>query len=447
MDRRTLLKTIPAALLAPGHAFPAPGPAAQPGKFPALFLWGAATAGYQVEGNNVNADIWLLEHVRPTIFTEPSGDACDSFARWPEDLRLVRSLGLNAYRFSLEWARIEPVQGHFSPAMLDHYKRLIDACRACGIVPVVTFNHFACPIWFAARGGWTAEDAPGLYARYCERAARHLGAGIGVALTLNEPNIMKVLRWFSPSPEFVATRRAMLDAAARATGSRRFVTGLVANDEDVDAMLAPMIAAHRLSHEAIKSVQPGLPVGASISVSDDQPVGGTTPVDQKRKEVYGAWLEALRETGDFIGVQNYDRMRIDANGVAPPPEGARLTHHGVEIYPDSLGNAVRYVHQATGKPVIVTENGLDTQDDALRAAYIPAALAGLHKAVVDGIPILGYIYWSLLDNYEWSLGYAYRYGLFSVDRKAFKRIRKPSASVLSRIAMRNALPALSSTTR
>jgi beta-glucosidase len=442
MDRRAMLKSIPAALLARSPAVLAAGASAGLRKFPANFLWGAATAGYQVEGNNVNADIWLLEHVKPTIFAEPSGDACDSFTRWPEDLSLVRDLGLNAYRFSLEWARIEPAEGNFSHAMLDHYKGLIEACRACGIVPVVTFNHFACPIWFAARGGWTARNAPGLYARYCDRAARHLGAGIGYALTFNEPNIMKVLRRFAPSLEFVATRRAMLDAAAHATGSRRFVTGLVANDEDVDAMLAPMITAHQYSYESIKSAYPGLPVGASISISDDQSVGPSTHVDQKRKEVYSAWLEALRSTGDFIGVQNYDRTRIGANGVEPAPAEAKLTHHGVEIYPDSLGNTVRYVHQATGKPIIVTENGLDTEDDRLRAAYIPAALDGLHKAVVDGIPVLGYIYWSLLDNYEWSLGYAYRYGLFSVNRKTFRRSRKPSATVLSKIAVRNALPAL-----
>jgi beta-glucosidase len=440
MDRRTMLKSIPAALLPQGHAVHAAGAGAGERKFPAGFLWGAATAGYQVEGNNVNADIWLLEHVQPTIFAEPSGDACDSYTRWSEDLGLVRGLGLNAYRFSLEWSRIEPAEGSFSLAMLDHYKRLIEACRAGGVIPVVTFNHFACPTWFAARGGWTARDAPGLYARYCERAAQHLGAAIGYALTLNEPNIMQVLRRFLPSPEFVAARRAMLKAAEHATGSRHFVTGLVANDEDVDAMLDPMMAAHRQSYEAIKSVHPGLPVGASISVSDDQAVGSPSYVEAKRKEVYGGWLEALRATGDFIGVQNYDRTLLGANGVVAAPAGARLTQHGVEIYPDALGNAVRYVHQATGKPIIVTENGLDSKDDTLRAAYIPAALIGLHQAIADGIPVLGYLYWSLLDNYEWSLGYAYQYGLFEVDRTTFRRSRKPSATVLSRIARRNALP-------
>jgi beta-glucosidase len=157
--------------------------------------------------------------------------------------------------------------------------------------------------------------------------------------------------------------------------------------------------------------------------------------------VYEPWLDALRASADFIGVQNYDRTRIGREGALGPAPGARLNHHGVEIYPASLGNAVRYAHQATGKPILVTENGLDTEDDALRAAYIPAALAGLHRAIAERIPVLGYLHWSLLDNYEWSLGYAYRYGLFSVDRTSFMRQRKPSAGVLGAIASENALPA------
>jgi beta-glucosidase len=305
---------------------------------------------------------------------------------------------------------------------------------------VVSFNHFACPRWFAARGGWTARAAPALYARYCERAAHHLGAGIGYALTFNEPNIMKVLRWLAPSPEFIAARMAMLKEAARATGSRRFITGLVADEADLDRIHQGMLEAHRQAYRAIKAARPGLPVGASISLSDDQPVGSASHVDEKRRDVYEPWLRELRATADFIGVQNYDRTRFGPDGRLGPPAGALLNRHGVEIYPRSLGNAVRYAHQATGKAILVTENGLDTEDDAQRAAYIPAALDGLHAAIADGIPVLGYLHWSLLDNYEWTLGYGYRYGLFSVDRATFRRRRKASAGVLSSIAIANALP-------
>jgi beta-glucosidase len=440
LRRRTVLKMVPAALLArstPGLS--ATGCAPQP--FPKGFLWGAATAGHQVEGNNVNSDIWLLEHVHPTIFIEPSGDACDSLHRWRDDLDLVRSLGLNAYRFSLEWARIEPAEGRFSIAMLDHYKRLVGGCRERGLIPVVTFSHFTCPSWFAARGGWAGPNASGLFGRYCRIATQHLGAGMGYALTLNEPNIPQVLRWLFPSPEFVSVRRAMLDAAARATGSRHYVTGLVVNDADADAMVAPLIEAHVKGYEAIKAVRPELPVAASISVSDDQAVGPRSRVEEKRREVYAAWLAALRGTADFVGVQNYDRTRIDAKGILPPPAGARMNHKGLEIYPASLAGAVRYAHQATGKPILVTENGLNTDNDHLRATYIAEVLAGLRQTIVEGVPVIGYIHWSLLDNYEWSLGYDYQYGLFAVDRRTFVRTAKPSAWVLSEIARRNALKA------
>lgn len=138
---------------------------------------GAATAGHQVEGNNVNADIWLLEQVRPSVFAEPSGDACDSLNRWREDVAIVRTLGLNCYRFSVEWSRIEPAQGQFSQAYLDHYRRIVDHCREQGLAPVVTFNHFTTPRWFAAAGGWENPQAPDWFARYCDRVARAMAGG------------------------------------------------------------------------------------------------------------------------------------------------------------------------------------------------------------------------------------------------------------------------------
>jgi beta-glucosidase len=123
-------------------------------------------------------------YTKPSIFLEKSGDATNSFELWPTDLELVRNLGLNAYRFSLEWSRVEPEPGQFSLAMLDHYKAIIEGCRARGITPFVTFNHATTPRWFAAAGGWTSPSSPDLFARYCERAARHLGGSIGYAATL-----------------------------------------------------------------------------------------------------------------------------------------------------------------------------------------------------------------------------------------------------------------------
>jgi len=200
MDRRSVLAAVPGALLALGARGKEPVPQARtPKGIPKGFLWGVATAGHQVEGNNVNSDVWLLEHVTPTIYKEPSGDACDSLNRWSEDLDIVRDIGVNTYRFSLEWARIEPVEGQFSIAMLDHYKRIVAGCHERGLTPFVTFNHFTAPRWFAAQGGWQRPEAADQFARFCERATKHLGDQLSFATTLNEPNLMRLLRWLALS--------------------------------------------------------------------------------------------------------------------------------------------------------------------------------------------------------------------------------------------------------
>ena len=235
IDRRTILAT--SALLA---ASPVVGKvAARKPKpdFPKGFLWGTATAGHQVEGNNVNADVWFEEHVSPTVYAEPSGDAANSFELWGTDMDLVKGMGLNSYRFSLEWPRIEPAPGLFSQVMLDHYKAMIRGCRDRGLIPVVTFNHFTTPVWFAARGGWSNPEAPDLFARFCDKAARHLAAEIGYATTLNKPNLAGVLQDLLPGGLFEKDR-AMAEAAARACGrvkAQRRSTGAGASDMRPDS--------------------------------------------------------------------------------------------------------------------------------------------------------------------------------------------------------------------
>jgi beta-glucosidase len=175
---------------------------------------------------------------------------------------------------------------------------------------------------------------------------------------------------------------------------------------------------------------------------DDQAVGTATRRDAARASLYGEWLETARGD-DFIGVQNYERVRYDAQGRLPPPPGAQLNFMGSEIYPPSLGGAVRYAHQATGIPVIVTEHGVgldgEHEDDTVRAKFIPAALAGLKAVMDEGVPVKGYVHWSLLDNFEWISGFRPRFGLVAVDRQSFARTPKASAAVYADIARRNAL--------
>jgi beta-glucosidase len=158
--------------------------------FPDGFLWGVATAAHQIEGGNWNSDWWEFEHAPGTQVVEPSGDACDSFHRYPDDIRLVKEFGLAAYRFSIEWARIEREEGFFSRSALDHYRRMLACCHEHGVLPVVTFHHFTTPRWLAAQGGWENPATADRFARFCERAVAHLGDLIGMGCTINEPNVV-----------------------------------------------------------------------------------------------------------------------------------------------------------------------------------------------------------------------------------------------------------------
>ncbi|MEC7934126.1 MAG: family 1 glycosylhydrolase, partial [Pseudomonadota bacterium] len=344
LSRRTLLGICAAGVAAPALAA---SKTKSRRDFPEGFLWGSATAAHQVEGNNVASDMWLLEHVKPTLFAEPSGDACDSLHRWAQDLDLVKALGLTAYRFGIEWARIEPEPGLFSTAMLDHYDRMIDGCLERGLAPIITFSHFSVPRWFAGQGHFMSPDGADLFARFCDRAMRHLGDRIAYVVTLNEPNVSALLRFVALPPAFMGGVQAMLGAAAKASGMPAFASALFSEQDVTPAM----VAAHIKAYQAIKAVRPALPVGVGLAVEDDQLVGEDDSYRAaKRQTVYAPWFDVTRSHGDFIGVQNYTRRRYDAKGLVPPPPGAPMASDGREIYPASLGNSVRYAHQGTGKP-------------------------------------------------------------------------------------------------
>ena len=404
--------------------------------FPEPFLWGVAGAAHQIEGNNTNSDSWLLEHLPNSSFAEPSGDACDHYHRYEDDIALIASLGFNTYRFSLEWARIEPEQGQFSPATLEHYRRMLAACHEQHLTPVVTYNHFTCPRWFAARGGWEVAANAELFARYCERATAHLGDLIGAACTLNEANLGMLLQnmgWFLPdnSSELAAYQLA----AAKAVGSNTFSSfPFSCRQEPVRDTL---LKAHRLAVDAIKSSRGDFPVGITLAMTDHQAVpGGEALCDQTRREVEDVFLDVAR-ADDFIGVQTYTRRRYAAEGALPPEPGIALTQMGYEFWPEALEATIRYVAQYTGRPVLVTENGIGTEDDTQRIDYVRRALQGVHNCLQDGIEVRGYCYWSIFDNFEWGMGYRPTFGLIAVDRNTQMRTAKPSAHWLGQVAHTN----------
>jgi beta-glucosidase len=444
VDRRTLIMGAAAATIALA-AEDVPATTLATKRFPKGFRWGASTAAHQIEGNNVNSDLWFLENIKPTTFTDRSGDACDSYHRYEEDIALLAKIGLNAYRFSIEWARIEPSRGHFSNAMLDYYKRVIATCRKHGVAPAVTYFHGSAPLWFAEAGGWFSPDSPALFARFCDRATRALGAEIDVAFTINEPQVNEVFRAIPGASAYFtkqdAASLAMIAAAAKELNAPDFQTS---GHPDFARARPNMIAAHEQGVAAIKAARGDLQVGVTLSVTDFQPGNEDSPYLDVRQRAYGEWIEAIRRAGDFTGVQSYRQVRLPGKGkplppLPPIPFVKPGDMQGNLARPEAVANTLEYIHHATGKPVIMSENGLETENDEYRVWFIGEAVKSLHAAMAKGIPVLGYYHWSLLDNYEWNRGYAPKYGLVAVDRETFKRTPKPSAAVMGAIARRNAI--------
>ena len=337
--------------------------------FPSGFLWGAATAAHQVEGNNIASDLWEKEYAPETTIKEPSGDACDSYNRFEEDIQLLADAELNTYRFSLEWARIEPVQGVISNAQLLHYRRMIEACQNRGVEPFVTLHHFSNPAWFTHNGGWKAGDAVELFLKYVE-TVKPILKDVNWICTINEPNMVAQDKNVKPGPDPRIPYLPPVDPQVRDT----------------------LIEAHQ---------------------KDDfiTPAAGD----------------------DYIGVQAYQRFYIDENGPVPTPDGLEMTKNGWEYYPQSLGKAAAKTWElGEHTPLVVTENGLATDDDRQRIRYTTSALQALHEVMEGGADVRGYIHWSLLDNYEWG-SYDPTFGLIAVNRTTFERQPKPSLNWLGSI--------------
>jgi beta-glucosidase len=407
--------------------------------FPDKFLWGCATAAYQVEGNNTNTDFWTMEYLPQTMFKEPSGDACDHYHLYAQDIAMLADLGFNTYRFSIEWARIEPEEGFFSNAELDHYRRMLATCHEHNLTTLLTYYHFSLPRWFALKGGWLQPNAADRYARYCERVTKHLGDLVGYASTMNEPDLPQLLNWIQvpglPEGKSVTEMMQMAFENVRkqlnAPDFSNFFLG------DPQKRRDGLLAAHARGRDAMKSVRPEMPVGFNLAMQDDQPAPEDSHLDEKRAEVYGPWLEAARHC-DYLGVQTYGRSLVGKRDL-PPPKGVELTQAGMEFYPECVEHVVRYAAAQAKVPIMVTENGIATEDDTRRVEYYQRAVAGLKRAIDDGVDARGYMAWSLMDNFEWMSGYTPKFGLVAVDRKTQKRTIKPSAAILGNIARRNAL--------
>ncbi|GAA1741767.1 family 1 glycosylhydrolase [Isoptericola hypogeus] len=383
------------------------------------FLWGAATSAHQVEGNNVNSDWWQIEQVASGIF-EASGDAIDSYHRYREEMELLAGARVNTYRFSVEWARIEPLPGRFSRAELDHYRRMIDEALRLGLTPMVTLHHFSHPQWFVDRGGWLADDSAEIFARYCDTVCEIL-EGVDWVCTINEPNVLAFIQYFH--------------------GLIRSGAPLPPRDEHARPPLPDielgrrLVEAHHAAREVVRRRTRAL-VGWSVAGQAFTPTDGNESTFAEVKYAWEDFYYLAARGDDYVGVQSYTSQAVDADGPVPHADAPDNTLTGWAYRPDALEICVRNAAEVTcGVPIVVTENGIATADDDVRIAYTKAALAGLYTAMNDGIDVRGYIHWSAVDNFEWG-HWRPTFGLIAVDRETFERTPKPSLHWFGAVADR-----------
>lgn len=411
--------------------------------FPDGFYLGTAAAAHQIEGGNKHSDYWLYENTQGSEFLEPSGDALAHYRKYREDIALLADLGFKSLRMSIEWARIEPAQGEFNAEAIAHYAKVLGTCREFGIEPVVTLHHFTSPAWLIAQGGWESEHTPELFAAYASHVASELGAGLNVVCTINEANtgrLTAATALFGTLEE--RQNAAWVASAAKSLGidPSSFVPWNFACSQRAVHVI---LNSHHAAVNAMKAVNPNLQIGITLAMQHITAVeGGEERCEQIQYDIEDQFLEALRGD-DFVGVQTYTRMRVGPNGVLPPQEGVERVQLGYEFWPEALEPTIRHAIDVARIPVIVTENGIGTEDDARRIEYIGRALQGVQNCLKDGLDVRGYFCWSSFDNYEWEFGFGPKFGLIAVDRTDQSRHPKPSAYWLGNIAkaqyMRNSL--------
>lgn len=357
---------------------------------------------------------------------------------------MLAAAGCNAYRFSIEWARIEPEEGVYDEKEVEHYRNVLDCCEKNHITPIVTLHHFLSPAWLIGKGGWGDSYVEDAFARYAEYVVSGLGRKLPYICTINEANmgfqLQKVIEDMMKSMQREGNVQVgvNMDMDAIMIGLEEQAKAFGCDKEHINTFLAArskeqelfVMRAHRKACQAIRKVSPDTKVGLTLSLFDYQPEkDGQEEAARLWQEDFGFYLPYIKED-DFLGVQNYSRKIVASMGAAEPEQDAPLTQMGYEDYPVSIGHVLRKVATEFQGELMVTENGIATSDDKRRCEFIKEAYAGVQSCVEDGLPVIGYCYWSLLDNFEWQAGFGKTFGLIAVDRSTQKRTAKESLQVL-----------------
>ncbi|NOT32921.1 MAG: glycoside hydrolase family 1 protein [Candidatus Eisenbacteria bacterium] len=417
-------------------------------RFPDGFLWGAATSAHQVEGNNTLNDWWAWEQQGRVPVA--SGLACDHYRRFREDFDLARDLGHNAHRLSLEWSRIEPEEGRFDDAALTHYREVLEALRARRIEPLVTLQHFTIPRWLAEQGGWENEATERLYVRYVRRVVDAYGDLVRWWITFNEPVVQVFKGWIVG----------------------QWPPGRTGDYPRALQVVRRLLRSHVLAYHEIHTRRPDAMVSVAKHCLALRPNNPRNPFDwlstrgrgylfnelfldslhTGRLALPGQFFEHLPmgRTLDFIGANYYTRDFVRNTGFGlpglvgtsatldNPRHVGKRNDLGWEIYPEGLGHFLRTFRRYQ-VPIVITENGIPTSDEDDRWSFIFLHLWQVMRAMEAGVPVAGYLYWSLLDNFEWADGYDAKFGLVGVNFATQQRIVRPSARWLAEVTARSSL--------
>lgn len=417
--------------------------------FPDHFLWGTATAAHQVEGGHTNSNWSWWENQKnkagnPTIANnEKAGLATDHWNLYPEDIRLMQELGVNSYRFSLSWSKINPKEGVFDSESISHYSNVIDSLLAKKIVPNITLHHFEEPLWFMQKGGFEKQENIKYFELFVLKMVEAYGNRVKIWTTFNEINVYTNLAYmtdiFPPGKN---------------------------NSQTAGIVLKNILIAHTQVYNLIKKLPEGK--NSQIGIVKDifffEPKNNWNLLDWLGARVADSNFNASSliffETGDyhfsvpfqanvnykdinapktldFVGLNYYSHYAtefkfIDHQKMFSPVQGEKMTDMDYTVYPEGIYRAIKRIARLK-KPIIITETGIADNKDNRRGLFIERELYAVSEAIKQGYDVRGYYYWSLIDNFEWSLGYSKKFGLYSVDRKTQKRTLKKGGKAYQRI--------------
>ena len=402
--------------------------------FPENFYWGAATASYQVEGGIENTD-WAKAARDGRV--PVCGLACDHYNRYEADFDLAEDLGHNAHRFSVEWARIEPEDGKFDESAIEHYRAVLQALRARNIEPFITLWHFTLPLWFSEKGGFERTDSPEIFARYCAYVVEKLGDLCNNFSTINEPNVYGSNGWLRGSwPPF--KRFALTDMVSITNSGRTFESKANRGIKPLftwSRVMKNLARANNAAYTSIKKIKPSSNINFvhHVIVFDSN----WNPFNKLKAYVANAmwthkFMKRTKGHYDSIGLNYYFYTQFGDK------RKWRKTDMDWNFAPEHIYDALMMLKRYD-KPIYISEAGLADATDANRAEYITGQVEGALRAMHDGVDIRSHIYWSLLDNYEWALGFEKRFGLIEVDYTTLERKIRPSAYVYKQIIEANGL--------